>query len=124
GDQPVAVAGGGGGHADDGLVEPDVAGGAVEGGVAEGEDAAVGGDQPVAVAGGGGGHADDGSVEPDVAGGAVVGGVAEGDDAAAGLPAPAAPLAFAVPPDEVGPVTGVIGPVFGAVPSRRLRTAP
>ena len=34
--------------------------GAVEGGVAEGEDAAVGGDEPVALAVGGGGHADQG----------------------------------------------------------------
>ena len=46
-----------GGHADDGLVEVGAAGGAVEVGVAVGEDAAVGGDEPVAVAGGGGrGH--------------------------------------------------------------------
>ena len=42
-----------------GWFERDVAGGAVELGVAEGEDAAVGGDQPVAAAVGGGGHADD-----------------------------------------------------------------
>jgi hypothetical protein len=38
----------GGGYSDDGLVEGEVAGGAVEVGVTEGEDVAVGGDQPVA----------------------------------------------------------------------------
>src|SRR4029077_663770 len=37
----VAAPVGGGGHADDGLVEVEAAGGAVEPGVAEGEDAAV-----------------------------------------------------------------------------------
>ena len=37
--------------------------GTVEGGVAEGEHAAVGGHQPVAAAVGGGGHPDDGGVE-------------------------------------------------------------
>ena len=42
-----------------GLVEAERAGGAVEAGVAEAEDAAVGCDEPVAVAGGGGGDADD-----------------------------------------------------------------
>ena len=45
--QPVAAAVGRGRHADDGLVEPDGAGGAVELGAAEAEDAAVGGDLPV-----------------------------------------------------------------------------
>ena len=60
------------------------AGGAVEPGVAEGEDAAVGGHQPVAAAVGGGRHAHDGGVEVDVAGGAVEPGVAEGEDAAVG----------------------------------------
>ena len=39
------------------------AGRAEEGGVAVGEDAAVGGHQPVALAAGRGGHADDGLVE-------------------------------------------------------------
>ena len=47
------------------------AGGAVEAGVAEGEDAAVGGHQPVALAVGRGGHAHDGLVEVDAAGRAV-----------------------------------------------------
>ena len=73
GDEPVAVAGGCCGHADDGLVELDGAGGAEEAGVAEGEDAAVAGDEPVAVAGGVGRHADDGLVECDGAGGSVEG---------------------------------------------------
>ena len=46
-DEPVAVAGGCGGHTDDGLGEWHGAGGAVEG-RAEGEDATVGRDEPVA----------------------------------------------------------------------------
>ena len=50
GHEPVALAGRGGGHADDRLVEADVAGRAEEGGVTEGEDPAVGGHQPVALA--------------------------------------------------------------------------
>ncbi len=62
GHQPVAAAVRRGGHAHDGPVEVDVAGRAVEGGVAEGEDAAVGGDLPVAAAVRGGGHAHDGLV--------------------------------------------------------------
>ena len=57
GHQPVALAVGGGGHAHDRLVEGQGAGGAVEGGVAEGEDAAVAGHQPVALAVGGRRHA-------------------------------------------------------------------
>ena len=82
GDEPVALAVGGGGHADDGLVEVHGAGRAVEGGVAEGEDAAVTGDEPVALAVGRGGHADDGLVQVDGAGRAVELGVAVGEDAA------------------------------------------
>ena len=54
-----------------GWLRCDGAGGSVEVGVAEGEDAAVGGDEPVAVAGGCGGDADDGLVEVRGAGGAV-----------------------------------------------------
>src|SRR5206468_3887077 len=80
----VALAGRGGRHADDGLCELEVAGGAEEGGVAEGEDAAVGGQQPVALAGGRCGHADDGLGELEVAGGARELGGAEGEDAAVG----------------------------------------
>ena len=67
-----------------------LAGGAVERGVAEGEDAAVGGDEPVAVAGGRGGDADDGRGEAAAAGGAVERGVAEGEDAAVGGDEPVA----------------------------------
>ena len=48
GDQPVAPAVGGRGHAHDRLIEMDGARRAVEPGVAVGEDAAIGGDQPVA----------------------------------------------------------------------------
>ena len=44
------------------------AGGAVEAGVAEGEDAAVGGHQPIALPSGVDGHPHDGLVEVDVAG--------------------------------------------------------
>ena len=57
---------------------------AVEGGVAEGEDAAVGGHQPVAAAVGGGRHGHDGLGEADAPGGPVEAGVAEGEDAAVG----------------------------------------
>src|SRR5437660_11817145 len=45
------------GHPDDGFVEVEAPGAAESAGVAEGEDAAVGGDQPVAEAGPGAGHA-------------------------------------------------------------------
>ena len=54
-----------------GWLSVDAARGAVEVGVAEGEDAAVGRHEPVAVAVGRGGHADDGLVEVNAAGGAV-----------------------------------------------------
>ena len=54
----------------------------MEGGVAVGEDAAVGGHQPVAVAVRGGRHAHHRSVEHEVAGRAVEDGVAVGEDAA------------------------------------------
>ena len=67
-----------------------VAGGAVEAGVAEGEDAAVGRHQPVALAVGRGGHPHDGLVEVQVAGGAVEAGVAEGEDAPVGRHQPVA----------------------------------
>src|SRR5205807_1494244 len=53
-----------------------------EGGVAEGEYAAVRGHQPVAAAGGGGSQGHHGLVEVDGAGGAAEGGVAEGEHAA------------------------------------------
>ena len=53
-------------------------------GVAEGEDAAVGGHQPVAAPVGGGGHAHDGLGERDVARRAVEARIAEGEDAAVG----------------------------------------
>src|SRR5436309_828148 len=78
------------GHGDDGLGELEIAGRAQEGGVAEGEDAAVGGDEPVALAGGRGGHGDDGLGQLEVAGGAKELGVAEGEDAAVGREQPVA----------------------------------
>ena len=80
--EPVAVARGGGGHADDRLVERDVSGGAVVGGVAVGEDPAVLADHPVALARRCRGHADDRLGESDVAGRAVVPGVAVREDPA------------------------------------------
>ena len=67
-----------------GLVELEVAGRPVEAGVAEGEDAAVGGHQPVPAAVGGGRHAHHRLGEPEVARRAVEAGVAEGEDAAVG----------------------------------------
>ena len=68
------------------------AGRAVEVGVAEGEDAAVGGHLPVAAAVGGGGHAHHRSVQRKGAGRPVEVGVAEGEEAAVGghLPVAAA----------------------------------
>ena len=66
------------------------AGRAVEGGVTEGEDAAVGGDEPVALAVGRGRHADDRLVEGDGTGRAVEGGVTKGEDAAIGSDKPVA----------------------------------
>src|SRR5437016_5430571 len=65
GDEPVAVAGRGGRHADDRLGGPDGAGRAEEPCVTEVEDAAVGCRHPVAVARGGGRDAHDRLVEPD-----------------------------------------------------------
>ena len=59
---------------------------AVEGGVAEGEDAAVGGHQPVAPAVGRGGHAHDGLVEVAAAQTTVGHGIAEGGDTPIGCP--------------------------------------
>ena len=59
---------------------------AVEGGVAVGEDATVGGDQPVALAVGGRRHPHDGPVEGQRARRAVEGGVAVGEEPAAGRP--------------------------------------
>src|SRR5579864_7119708 len=75
--QPIPPAVGGGGHADDAVVDEtvgpaaglrriDTPARAVERGVPEGEDAAVVGDEPVAAAVGGGGHADDGVVDETV----------------------------------------------------------
>src|SRR5581483_11220117 len=69
-------------HAGDGLVELRAAHRALEAGVAEGEDAAVGGHQPVALAGGGRDERLDRGVEPGAAHRAVEPGVAEGEDAA------------------------------------------
>ena len=66
------------------------AGRAVEAGVAEGEDAAVGGDEPVALAVGRRRHADDRRVEREAAGAPVEAGVAEGEDAAVGRDEPVA----------------------------------
>src|ERR1035437_5873574 len=72
-------AGSGGRHADDGLVEGHRPGGAVEGGVAEAEDASVRGIFPVALAVGGGGHTHDWLVEGGASLGTVELGVAEAD---------------------------------------------
>src|SRR2546421_12303704 len=79
-----------GGHADDGLVEAEGPGGAVEAGVTEVEDPTVGGHQPVAVARGGGGHGSDGLVQRDGPGGAVEGGVTEVEDPTVGGSQPVA----------------------------------
>ena len=79
-----------GGDPDDGLVEFDVAGGAVEVGVAIREHPAVGGDQPVALSVCGGGDPDDGLVEFDVGGGAVEVGVTERVDLTVGGDEPVA----------------------------------
>ena len=84
GEEPVALAVGGGGHPDDRLVQVDRPGGAVERGVAEGEDAAVGGHQPVALARTGGGDADDRPVEGHGCRGAENRCVAQGEDAPGG----------------------------------------
>ena len=74
-------------------------GAAVEPGVAEGEDAAVGRHQPVALPVGGGGHADHRFVQRDVARAAVERRVAEGVDAALGVIDPVPPY----------PTAGLIG---------------
>ena len=58
--------------------------GAVEGGVAVGEHAAVERAQPVALGVGGDGHGHDRALQGQAAGGALEGGVAEGEDAAVG----------------------------------------
>ena len=68
--------------------ELDVPGRAVEGGVAEGEDAAVGGHLPVAATAGGGGDPHHRLVERVTPHGAVEGGVAEGEDARRRRPPP------------------------------------
>ena len=91
GHQPVAAAVGGGGHAHDGLVQRDAAHRAVEGGVTEGEHAAVQGHQPVAPSVGGGGHAHDRSLEDQGAERAVEPGGPGGEDAAVGRGQPVAP---------------------------------
>ncbi len=56
----------------------------VEGGVAEGEEAAVGGHQPVALAVGRGGHAHHRLVQTHASGRPVEAGVTEGEEAAVG----------------------------------------
>ena len=84
GHQPVALAVGGGRHAHDGLVERQVAGRPVEGGVAVVEDPAVGGHQPVALAVRGGRHAHDGLVQRHAAGRTGKGRSALAEDAAVG----------------------------------------
>src|SRR5439155_13327228 len=73
-----------GGHPHHGLGERLAAHRAEEGGVTEGEDAAVGGVHPVAVARRGRGHADDRLVERLAAHRAEEAGVTEGEDAAVG----------------------------------------
>ena len=80
-DQPVPSAIGGGGHADDRLVQPDGLGRSVERGIAEAEHAPVRRDQPVPSAIGGGGHADDRLVQPDGLGRSVERGIAEAEHA-------------------------------------------
>ena len=79
---PVALAVGGGRHADDGLIEAPAARPAVEVGVTEGEGQAVGGHLPVAAAVGGGRHADDGRGQTQAAGRAVEGRTAHAEDPA------------------------------------------
>src|SRR5258705_412528 len=64
------------------LDQLEVAGRAEEGGVAEGEDATVGGHEAVALTAAGAVHADDRLVQLQGAGRAVEGGVTEGEDAA------------------------------------------
>src|SRR5581483_4184041 len=76
---------------DDGGLQGLTAGGAEEGGVSEGEDAAVGGREPVAPAGRRRGHAHDRLVQGDGARRAVEAGVAEGEDAAVRRREPVAP---------------------------------
>src|SRR6266550_2574510 len=91
----------GGGHADDGLVQPDVAGRSEEAGVAEGEDPAVPGDQPVAPAFGRGRQADDRLGE--VARAPEGAGVAEGVDGSRGVGHPVAAAAPArAEPGDLG----------------------
>ena len=67
-------------HADDGLVEVDGSGRAIEAGVAVVEDPPVGGHEPIAAPVRGGRHAHDGLVQMQAAGRAVEGGVAEAED--------------------------------------------
>jgi len=69
--QPVPATVGGGGHADDGLVQVDGPGGPVELRRAVGEDTAVGGHQPIPPVVGRHGHAHDRLVESDGAGAAA-----------------------------------------------------
>ena len=89
-----------------GRLSAQAAGGAVEGGVAVGEDAPVGGHQPVALAVGGGGHPHDGPVERQTAGGAVEGGVAVGEDAPVGGHQPVALAVGGGGHPHDGPVEG------------------
>src|ERR1035437_7949570 len=83
-------AGSGGRHADDGLVEGHRPGGAVEGGVAEGEETAVGRHLPVATAVRRRRDAHDRLVERLATHGAVELGVAEGEETAVGRHLPVA----------------------------------
>lgn len=62
----------------------------VEGGVAKGEDSAVGGDQPVAVPSGSGGQTNNGCIEAQVAGGPVEMRIAEREDSAVSSDQPVA----------------------------------
>ena len=71
---------------------------AVEGGVTEGEHAAVGSDQPVPAVIGSGGHAHDRGVEMEVPGRTEEGRVAEVEDAAVGSGHPQTLVASRIPP--------------------------
>src|ERR1035437_6061514 len=82
--QPVAVSVASWRHSDNGGVELDVAGGAVEVGVAEGADASVLGYQPVSAAVDCGGDVHHRGVQPDTAQRPIRPGVAEGVDVAGG----------------------------------------
>ena len=81
-DEPVALAGDRRRHADDRLVEPQVAGRPVEAGGAEGEHASVPAQEPVPLARRVPGEADDRSVQSLPDGAARVGQIAERDDLA------------------------------------------